>query len=78
MRTTAATAHSRLATTVKKLREKKAGLTQKELADRSGVGVRFIRELEGAKRTARMDKVNDVLAQFGYHLEAAEDREIEP
>jgi transcriptional regulator with XRE-family HTH domain len=57
------------------LREKKAGLTQKELAERSGVGVRFIRELEGAKRTARMDKVHQVLAYFGYHLEAVEDYE---
>jgi len=74
---TAATAHSRLATTVKKLREKK-GWTQFELAEESEVGLRFVRELEGAKRTARMDKVNQVLAQFGYHLEAIEDREIEP
>jgi y4mF family transcriptional regulator len=69
---TAETAHSRLATTVKKLREKK-GWTQFELAKHSGVGLRFIRELEGGKRTARMDKVNRVLKQFDHHLEATKD-----
>ena len=69
---TAATANSRLATTVKKLREKK-GWTQLELAAQSAVGLRFVRELEGGKRTARMDKVNRVLKEFGHHLEAVED-----
>ena len=78
MKITALTAHSRLATTVRKLREKER-LTQDRLAEVSGVGRRFIRELEGgAKRTMYMSKVNDVLAYFGYHIEAVEDREIEP
>ena len=36
-------------------------LTQRVLADRAGVGIRFIRELEGGKPTLRMDKVNVVL-----------------
>lgn len=57
---------------VKELRSK-AGLTQVELAKRSGVGLRFIRELEQGKTTARMDKVNQVLALFGHHLEAVKD-----
>jgi len=54
-----------------KIRElrKKASLTQLELAQRVGVGLRFIRELERGKPTVRMDKVNKVLEFFGYHLE---------
>lgn len=44
---------------------KKAGLTQEEFALRSGLGLRFIRELEQGKKTVRMDKVNQALAMFG-------------
>ncbi len=54
---------------VKELRAK-AGLTQVELAKRVGVGLRFIRELEWGKPTIRLDKLNQVLKFFGYHLEA--------
>ena len=43
-------------------------LTQLDLADRSGVGIRFVRELEGGKATLRMDKVNMVLNLFGAKL----------
>ena len=43
-------------------------LTQRDLADRSGVGIRFVRELEGGKVTLRMDKVNTVLDLFGVTL----------
>jgi y4mF family transcriptional regulator len=43
-------------------------LTQPQLADRAGVGLRFLRELEAGKTTLRMDKVNDVLRQFGHEL----------
>jgi y4mF family transcriptional regulator len=43
-------------------------LTQQDLADRAGVGLRFIRELEQGKETLRMDKVNQVLALFGFKL----------
>ena len=48
-----------------KLKRKKNGLSQVELAERAGVGLRFVRELEQGKQTLRMDKVNDVLALFG-------------
>ena len=41
------------------------GLTQVELAERSGVGVR---ELERGKPTVQLDKVNQVLALFGEEL----------
>lgn len=43
-------------------------LTQVELAERSGVGLRFVREMEQGKKTLRMDKVNQVLALFGEEL----------
>jgi y4mF family transcriptional regulator len=58
---------------VKELR-KQAGLTQEELAIRSGVGLRFVRELEQGKQTVRADKVEQVLMLFGYHLEPVKDR----
>lgn len=44
---------------------KKAGLTQEEFAMRSGLGLRFVRELEQGKETVRLDKVNEALAMFG-------------
>ena len=46
-----------LATYVKAKR-KEFGLTQEELSLKSGVGLRFVRELEQGKTTLRMDKVN--------------------
>ena len=52
-----------------KRRRKQLGLTQVDLADRAGVGLRFIRDLEQGKQTLRMDKVNQVLALFGHCLE---------
>ena len=48
-----------------KKERKKAGLTQKEFALRSGLGLRFVRELEQGKETVRMDKVNQALSMFG-------------
>ena len=53
---------------IKQLR-KKAKLTQVEFSKRSGVGLRFLRELEQGKATVRLDKVNKVLEFLGYHLE---------
>ena len=48
-----------------KQKRKEAGLTQEEFAIRSGLGLRFIRELEQGKETVRMDKVNQALSMFG-------------
>lgn len=45
-------------------------LTQPQLADKAGVGLRFLRELEAGKPTLRVDKVNDVLRLFGHELGA--------
>ena len=44
---------------------KNLGLTQEEFAMRSGLGLRFVRELEQGKETVRMDKVNQALSMFG-------------
>jgi len=43
-------------------------LTQVELSEKAGVGLRFIRELEQGKRTLLLDKVNQVLQLFGYEM----------
>ncbi|MDR1403648.1 MAG: helix-turn-helix transcriptional regulator [Tannerellaceae bacterium] len=48
-----------------KLMRKEHGLSQVELSEKSGVGLRFIRELEQGKETLRLDKVNQVLNLFG-------------
>ena len=48
-----------------KQNRKAAGLTQEEFALRSGLGLRFVRELEQGKQTVRLDKVNQALAMFG-------------
>ena len=55
---------NRIGKYIKKER-KKAGLTQEEFAMRSGLGLRFVRELEQGKETVRLDKVNQALAMFG-------------
>jgi len=49
-------------------RRKSQKLTQPQLAEKAGVGLRFIRELEAGKPTLRIDKVNEVLRLFGAHL----------
>ena len=48
-----------------KKKRKEAGLTQEEFAMRSGLGLRFVRDLEQGKKTVRMDKVNQALGMFG-------------
>ena len=56
--------NSRIAAFVRENR-KAAGLTQEEFAVRSGLGLRFVRDLEQGKETVRLDKVNQALAMFG-------------
>lgn len=53
-----------------KEKRKAVNLTQPELAEKAGVGLRFVRELEQAKQTLRLDKVNQVLRLFGYEVGA--------
>lgn len=57
-------------------KRKSLRLTQVDLADKSGVGLRFIRDLEQGKTTLRLDKVNQVLDMFG--CEAGPIRKEEP
>jgi len=51
-----------------KEKRRATGLTQLELAEKAGVGLRFVRDLEQGKQTLRLDKVNQVLQLFGYEL----------
>ena len=55
--------------TVKMLR-KQYNLTQEELSLKSGVGLRFVRDLEQGKETLRLDKVNQLLDFFNYEMVA--------
>lgn len=43
-------------------------MTQQELAQKAGVGYRFVRELEAGKTTLQLEKVNDVLKLFGHEV----------
>ena len=52
---------------VKQMR-KEHNLTQVELSEKSGVGLRFVRELEQGKQTLRLDKVNQVRSLFGTEV----------
>ena len=47
---------------------KQNNLTQVELSEKSGVGLRFVRELEQGKQTLRLDKVNQILNLFGCEV----------
>ena len=58
-----------LSTTVKLLR-KQYNLTQEELSLKSGVGLRFVQDLEQGKETLRLDKVNQLLDFFNYEMVA--------
>lgn len=51
-----------------KAMRKEYQLTQVELSEKSGVGLRFVRELEQGKETLRLDKVNQVLNLFGSEV----------
>ena len=56
-----------LSATVKSLR-KQFNMTQEDLSLKSGVGLRFVRDLEQGKQTLRLDKVNQLLDFFNYEM----------
>ena len=56
---------------VKSMR-KRYNLTQEDLSIKSGVGLRFVRDLEQGKKTLRMDKINQVLRLFNSELGVVE------
>jgi y4mF family transcriptional regulator len=51
-----------------KQKRKENNLTQEELSQKAGVGLRLVREIEQGKTSMRMDKVNQILALFGAEL----------
>ncbi|MBC7410137.1 MAG: helix-turn-helix transcriptional regulator [Arcicella sp.] len=51
-----------------KAKRKNLGLTQIILAQKAGVGLRFVRDLEQNKPTLRLDKMNQVLDLFGSEV----------
>ncbi len=59
-----------------KEKRKEYGLTQIDLSQKSGVGLRFIRELEQGKETLRLDKVNQVLSLFGSEMQPGKKTEV--
>ena len=58
---------NKISAVVKRLR-KQYKLTQEELSLKSGVGLRFVRDLEQGKETLRLDKVNQLLDFFNYEM----------
>lgn len=67
---------SNIAAFIKYNREKQK-LTQEQLAEMSGVGIHFIRDLEQGRSALRLDKVNQVLQMFGHRLAISSDK-IDP
>ena len=51
-----------------KAMRKQYNLTQVELSEKSGVGLRLVRELEQGKQTLHLDKVNQILNLFGSEV----------
>ena len=62
---------TKLSQYVKSMR-KRYNLTQEDLSMKSGVGLRFVRDLEQGKKTLRMDKLNQVLRLFNSELGVVE------
>lgn len=67
---------SNIAAFIKYNREKQK-FTQEQLAEMSGVGIHFIRDLEQGRSALRLDKVNQVLKMFGHRLSVSSDK-IDP
>ena len=63
-----------LTSEIVKKKRKELKLSQSEFADRVGVGLRFLRDLEQGKETIRLDKLNQVLNYFGLEVGAVKMR----
>jgi y4mF family transcriptional regulator len=50
-----------------KQKRKETNLTQRDLAQKAGVGLRFIRDIEQGKQSLRLDRLNVVLSLFGHY-----------
>jgi len=53
---------------VVKEKRKAHKMTQQDLSEKSGLGLRLVREIEQGKTSMRMDKVNQLLVLFGMEL----------
>ena len=53
-----------------KMLRKQYNLTQEELSLKSGVGLRFVRDIEQGKETLRLDNLNQLLDFFNYEMVA--------
>lgn len=51
-----------------KYNREKLNLTQEMLADKTGIGIHFIRDIEQGKASLRLDKLDKVLSLFGYRM----------
>ena len=51
-----------------KAERKRMGLTQHQLADKAGVGLNFVYQLEKNKPSVQLDSVNLVLKALGYRV----------
>uniref|UniRef100_Q07I36 Transcriptional regulator, XRE family n=1 Tax=Rhodopseudomonas palustris (strain BisA53) TaxID=316055 RepID=Q07I36_RHOP5 len=59
--------------------ERKAqGLTQEQLAGLTGVGVRFVRELEAGKESCQLGRALQVATALGLAVFAGSRREVAP
>lgn len=52
---------------------KRLGLTQQQLAVKSGVGLNFVYQLEKNKASVQLDSVNQVLRALGYKISVCRD-----
>jgi len=55
-----------------KASRKKMGMTQRDLADFSGLSLHFIQNLEQGKESLRLDKVNELLNFFNAEITVRE------
>ena len=60
-----------------KAKRKEFGLTQVDLSQKSGLGLRFVREMEQGKETLRLDKINQFLVLFGAEMAPMKISEIQ-
>lgn len=65
----------KLAVFVKEKR-KKAGLTQTEFAQRSGVALTVIRKIEQGQDNLNLGSVNQVLKMFGHELAPVNSKDL--
>ncbi|TWJ03321.1 y4mF family transcriptional regulator [Mucilaginibacter frigoritolerans] len=65
-------------TSAKFVKEKRrnVNITQKQLAEKSGVGLTVIRKIEQGKGNLSLEKVNQVLRMFGHELAPVNSRDL--